>query len=182
VIDRLIGRSKISYTEVEVRKVMKAKGMAYKKVVHIPIGANSNRNLILRQRWLMTALENDHKNRVYINIDESWLGMSDFRRMKWRAPGTTNSVVAFSMAPRVTMMVAVDSLGNVYFALSQSNSNSDTFGLFIRSLVLKLDKERPNWRKNTLVTLDGARYHRSAETSELFATLDIPVAMLGPYR
>ena len=66
----------------------------------------------------MAALDKEHKTRVYLNIDETWLGMSDFRRMKWQAPGTTNSVAALSMAPRVTMMVAVDSLGNLYFALS----------------------------------------------------------------
>jgi hypothetical protein len=86
------------------------------------------------------------------------------------------------MAPRVTMVVAADSLGNVFFSLSQSNSNQDTFGLFMRSLFLKLDKERPTWRRNTLVTLDGARYHRTPAICELFATLYIPVAMLGPYR
>lgn len=161
---------------------MKSKGMSYRKVKHIPIGANSNRNLILRQRWVMAVLERDHKSRVYLNIDETWLGMSDFRRRKWQAPGTTNSVVAFQMAPRVTMMVAVDSIGNLYFALSQSNSNQNTFGLFIRQLVLTLDRERPNWRRDTLITLDGARYHRTDEIVKLFTTLDIPVAMLGPYR
>ena len=130
----------------------------------------------------MSALERDHKSRVYLNIDETWLGMSDFRRRKWQAPGTTNSVAALSMAPRVTMILAVDSTGRLYFSLSQSNSNQGLFGLFMRQLVLKLDKERPNWRKNTLVTLDGARYHSGAEAKELYESLDIPVAMLGPYR
>ena len=52
----------------------------------------------------------------------------------------------------------------------------------MRQLVLKLDKERPNWRKNTIITLDGARYHRAVDMQELFINLDIPVAMLGPYR
>ena len=70
-------------TEREVRLVMKAMGMTYRKVKHIPIGANSNRNLILRQRFVMAALAKDHKHRVYLNVDETWLGMCDFRRMKW---------------------------------------------------------------------------------------------------
>ena len=47
--------------------------------------------------------------------------------------------------------------------------------------MLKLDKERPRWRNNTLVILDGAAYHRSEETRELFHRLEIPAAMLGPY-
>ena len=105
-------------TDLEVRRVMLAKGMRYRKVVHIPLKANSDRNLVLRQRWAMAVLEKDHKHRVFLNLDETWLGMSDFRRMKWQVPGTTNSIPAFSMAPRVTMLVAADSLGNVWFALS----------------------------------------------------------------
>jgi hypothetical protein len=79
-----IGSQKdISYTEREVCRVMKAKGMRYRKVKHIPIGANIVRNLVLRQRWTMTVLEKDHRQKIYLNIDETWLGMSDFRRMKW---------------------------------------------------------------------------------------------------
>ena len=35
-------------TEREAMKVMKAVGMRYRKVKHVPINANSNRNLILR--------------------------------------------------------------------------------------------------------------------------------------
>ena len=129
----------------------------------------------------MAILDKDHKARVYLNIDETWLGMSDFRRMKWQAPDSTNSVAAFQLAPRVTMIVAVDSLGNVYFSLSQSNSNMALFGIFMEQLVLKLDKERPHWRKNTIITMDGAGYHRGADTRELMRRLNIPVAMLGPY-
>ena len=52
----------------------------------------------------------------------------------------------------------------------------------MRQLVLKLDKERTNWRKNTIVTLDGAGYHRAEETKELFRYLNIPLSMSGPYR
>ena len=33
--------------------------------------------------------------------------------------------------------------------------------LFWKRLALKLDKERPGWRANTLWTLDGAAYHSS---------------------
>ena len=76
-------------------------------------------------------IEKDHKARVWLNIDETWLGMSDFRRQKWHARGVTNSVPAFSLAPRVTMITAVDSLGGAYFSLSQSNSNQGLFGIFM---------------------------------------------------
>ena len=90
--------------------------------------------------------------------------MSDWRRRKWQAPDSNNSVKAFQVTPRVTMLTAIDTLGNLYIALSQSNSNQNMMSLFWKSLVLKLDKERPGWRANTLWTMDGAAYH-SGEAS-----------------
>ena len=62
---------------------------------------------------------------------------------------------AFSLAPRVSMIAATDSLGNIYFSLLQSNNDQSTFSIFIQRLVLKLDVERPDWRRNTVMLVDG---------------------------
>jgi hypothetical protein len=32
------------------------------------------------------------EGKTIINIDETWLGMTDFRRMKWREKDTTNPI------------------------------------------------------------------------------------------
>ena len=56
-------------------------------------------------------------------MDETWLGMSDFRRMKWQDPRTTNSVPSRTIAPRISMIVGLDSSGGAYFSLTQANSN-----------------------------------------------------------
>ena len=85
------------------------------------------------------------------------------------------------MAPRVSMFTAVDTLGNTYVSLSQSNTNEQMFSLYIQQLVLKLDKERPGWRKNTILTMDGASYHTSAGTYALLKKLRIPVLLQGPH-
>jgi hypothetical protein len=85
------------------------------------------------------------------------------------------------MAPRVTMLTAVDSLGGVFLSLAQANSNRQVFGMFLRYLVLKLDRDRPGWRDNTVILLDGASYHSAASTKELMAKLRLPVMMVGPY-
>ena len=55
---------------------------------------------------------------MLLNLDETWLGMSDWRRRKWQAPDSNNSVKAFQVTPRVTMLTAIDTLGNLYIALS----------------------------------------------------------------
>ena len=156
---------------------MRQMGLRYRKVKHIANTANSTTGKIVRQQWAIQFIEKYHKDRIYLNLDETWLGMSDFRRMKWQAPGSNNSVPAFQMAPRVTMLTACDTLGNVYVSLTQSNSNESMFSIFIQQLVLKLDKERPNWRRNTIVTLDGASYHTAAGTLQLLEKLKIPVMM-----
>ena len=58
--------------------------------------------------------------------------MCDFRRRKWQASGTTNSIARKMMVPRISMIVAMDTNGNVYQSLTQSNSNSKIMELFFR--------------------------------------------------
>jgi hypothetical protein len=38
--------------------------------------------------------------------------------MKWQVPGTTNSVAKLEIAPRITVILGLDSLGNVYLSLA----------------------------------------------------------------
>ena len=102
----------------DVNKVMREMGMRYRKVRHVANSANSATSKVVRQHWALAFLKSYKDNRVYLNLDETWLGMSDFRRMKWQIPGSNNSVAAFQMAPRVSMFVALDTLGNVYLSLS----------------------------------------------------------------
>ena len=93
--------------------------------------------------------------------------MSDFRRRKWQPSDCNNSVPTTNIVPRITMMLAVDCLGNVYIALAQSNSNKQVFGMFLRHLVEKLNSEDPDWRTNSVVIMDGAAYHCAETTKSL---------------
>ena len=49
--------------------------------------------------------------------------------------------------------------------------------LFWKSLALKLDKERPGWRKSSIWTLDGAAYHSGEGSLKLLKDLKIPIMM-----
>lgn len=156
--------------------------MKYRRVQHIALSANSQRSLVLRQQWAVKLLEQDLDNICICNLDETWLGMSDFRRMKWQFPDSNNSVAAFQVTPRVTMMTAITSDGDSYIALAQSNSNESMMSIFWKSLVLKFDKERPNWRQSTIWTFDGAAYHSGEASLKLLKSLRIPIMMSGPHR
>ena len=67
-------------------------GMKYKRVKEISFQANSPRNLILRQRFAVAFLKLDLYGKIIINIDETWLGMTDFRKQKWTFMDRPDSV------------------------------------------------------------------------------------------
>ena len=165
-----------------VQRVMKDQlHMRFRKVSKGPIYLNSTRNLVLRQQGAMKVLEAINRGKVLINIDETWINESDFRRMKWRAYGETNIVQSVSLTPRVTLIAAVDTLGNVYLTLTQANSNNKTMEIYFHQLAAKLDKERPNWRNDSVLVTDNASYHVSAYTQRVLQDLRFPVLFLGPH-
>ena len=94
--------------------------------------------------------------------------MADFRQMKWQARNSSNSVAKLQIAPRVSMIVGLDTYGSIYLSLLQSNSNSKIMEIFIVELVKKLDSERSDWRKNTVIMLDNAPYHSNPATLKVF--------------
>jgi hypothetical protein len=75
-----------------------------------------------------------------INVDESLLGQSDFRKRKWMVPGTSNSVAKKALQPRVSMIAALDNLGGVFISLVQGNSNSKIMEIYFQNLCRKLEK------------------------------------------
>ena len=121
-------------------------GMRFRKVVPISIHGNSTKNLILRQQFAKVMLSLLLQGKTLVNTDESWVGMSDFRRRKWQVPGTTNFIPQLQTADRISMIAALDSNGSVYLSLLQSNSNGKVMDIYFRQLALQLDKERPRWR------------------------------------
>ena len=48
-------------------------------------------------------------------------------------------------------------------------------------LVKQLDIDQPGWRQNTVMQLDGAKYHRTAMIKDLFKKLKLPVMISAPY-
>ena len=107
--------------------------------------------------------------------------MSDFRRMKWRPKHSTNSNPIVTIFPRISMIVAIDTLGNIYVSLTQSNSNSQIMECFFRQLVLKLNKDRIDWRDNSIVLMDNASYHKTSNSLQLYESLRMPTMFTAPH-
>ena len=65
--------------------------------------------------------------------------------------------------------------------MSQSNTDSSTFCLFITKLAAKLTKEDPDWRDNTLLLIDGAKYQTCTESVRHMTALGFRVCVSAPY-
>ena len=63
----------------------------------------------------------------------------------------------------------------------QANTNQDTLSNFMCTLVEQLDKDRPGWKSNTIVQIDGAAWHKTAQVKSLLRKLDIQAIISAPY-
>ena len=80
-------------TEREVASMMRDDlGMRYKKIKAASLHANSVKNLVLRQQFGLKLLEQLEEKKTILNVDQSWLGITDFRRQKWCPANGHNSV------------------------------------------------------------------------------------------
>ena len=155
-------------------------GLKYKMIKNIAWQGNSERNMVLRQQFAIRMLALLQQGKRIINVDESWLSHTDFRRRKWKAHGMTNSVPRRNVNPRISCIGAVDTEGDVYLSLTQKNTDNMVMKLFLSRLALQLDRDRPGWQKDSFLMLDGAAYHLSQEIQTHLSNLDFPVIYTGP--
>ena len=117
--------------------------MSYRVVKPISWFENSVKSKILRQQFALVFLGINLEHKVILNCDQTWLAMSDFRRRKWRPHRHTNSVAKLTVSPRVSVIAAMDTEGEVYISLLQSNTNGEIMILFFKHLIKKLDDVSP---------------------------------------
>ena len=135
--------------------------MRYRKIKRTAYLANSPRSLVVRQEFAKCMLKLLDEGYTILNVDETFLNVADLRYMKWRVKGETNSMRERAIDPLLKVFAGISSIGGVYMAVSQVNTDSDTFCLFMMKLIARLHAERPNFREDTVLQLDSADYHRS---------------------
>ena len=154
--------------------------MRFTKIKHISWQHNSDHNKLLRQQWTLAFLGLHNGNKVLINIDESWIDYMDYRRRKWQYKGVSNSLPRKQVVPTLSLILAIDTLGNCWASITQVTTTSKLFMIYLNFLVKKLDSERPGWRNNTVILMDGALYHQSDDTLAHMKSLQLPVMFFGP--
>ena len=109
---KLLEEFEIEIKPWTLKKILKEElELRYKRIAGTSWQGNSNKNLILRQQFALEFLSIDLTKKTIINVDESWIGMTDFNRMKWSEPGRPNSVPKKMLQPRISMIAGLDSNG-----------------------------------------------------------------------
>ena len=122
--------------------------------------------MVMRQQYSLAMLPILKKEKCVLNVDESWINTTSFIRKIWCPVDAPPSFTARAVTPRLSLIAALDTEGRVYYSLTQANTDQQVMLVFLRHLVMMLDEERPGWRADTVVLLDGARYHTGEEIRE----------------
>ena len=116
-----------------------------------------------------------------LNIDESWINSTNFTRKIWAPTATPRTIVAKPISHRLSLIAALDTEGRIYYSLTQANTDQDVMLIFLLHLVKLLDSERPGWKNDTVLQLDGARYHTGSAVREYMRKLELQVIYSAPY-
>ena len=149
--------------------------MSYRKVTKLAPQQNSTQNICLRAVWAKEYLSllQRQKSRV-INIDESLLNQGEYYNRIWADKRNPASVKMKSINPRISLIMALDSDGNIYSCVTQVNTTSTVMKYYLQYLTDILEREDKNFRRNTIILVDGARYHQSQALLEEVKRLALP--------
>lgn len=77
--------------------------------------------------------------RRIINVDQSWLNQTRFLRNTWLPPYAPGTFRDKQVAPRISVILALDTDGKIWCALTHANTDADVMIMFLRYLVRRLD-------------------------------------------
>ena len=146
IVHSLKENAGLEVREWQVRRVLKRDmGLSFIKSKKIYPNANSMKVKIQRQQYALSLISLIESGKRIINIDETWLNETSFIRKLWGPKGGYGNIRLKTVSPRVSLIAALDTNGNVWYCLSHAATDSDVIALFMNSLVKILDQEQPGW-------------------------------------
>ena len=137
----------LEISKVNVGNILKKElGLGYRTAGKVPMQANLERCLVLRQQYALAMLSLLKSGRRIINVDETWLNESNFTRKIWCYPDSPGTAPIRAISPSLSMIAALDTDGRLFFSLGHATTDQDTFMLFLRHLVTELDNDSPGWQ------------------------------------
>jgi hypothetical protein len=180
--EKIKQRHGLELTKQQICKIMRKEfRLGYRRVGGIPVQANSERCLVLRQQYALRMVGVLEQAKRVINIDESWINQTQYNRRVWAPTDSPATATLKMITPRLSLIAALDTSGKVWFSLLHANTDSDIMVLFLSQLFQQLDEESPGWRANSVVLLDGAKYHTSEQCAAYLRLSGATVMYSGPY-
>ena len=99
--------------------------LCYGRFKRVPQPGNSERNQVLRFLYAQAMLPIYSQRRHVVNVDETWLPETDYRRFGWKLRGDPASLHEKVMGHRVNLIAAISSEGHVWMALTQCNTDEN---------------------------------------------------------
>ena len=162
--------------------IKKQFGLGYRKVKRVSLVGNSERNRVLRCLYAQKMFTIYSQGGLVVNVDETWVPATDYRRARWNKRGQNNSMPDRPMGHRVNMITAISSEGHVWLSLTQCNTDENVMQMFLSHLAQAFTKQLgSSWRDTTTLVMDGASYHRSNETRKCISHLRMSVVLSAPY-
>ena len=109
--------------------------MSYRKIRRTCYLGNINRSLVLRQLYAKIMLSLLAGGKRILNVDESTIPFQDYHHSKWHPKGRLNTCAFKDLTLKLSMIAGLDTKGNVYVAISQTNTDSSVISSFLHRLV-----------------------------------------------
>jgi DDE superfamily endonuclease len=156
--------------------------VSYRQVRSITTLHNSPSSKLERQVAASHYIQYMISGKRIMNLDESVVRCTEHRKKGWRPNGCQHMETQNYRLSNINLIAVVSNRGEFFYTVNQGVTNSYTLGHFLIKLVEHMNSVDKDWRKESIVMLDNAQYHRGAVTTEIFKNLDLPVLYLGPYH
>ena len=164
-----IETSKVTKSKVPIRtvhQIMKRKfKFSFRRIKRVSQPGNSERCKVLRHLYARKMFKMYDEGQHIVNVDESWVPVTDFRRRCWNKAGEGNSMSDRPLGHKVNIIVAVSSEGQVWLSQTQCNTDENVMMMFLSKLATVFtSKYGVGWRDQIVIVMDGASYHKSVQT------------------
>jgi transposase len=156
-------------------------GLSFRKTLNIHPSANNAENIQKRREFSKKLLGVYMDKKIVINIDESSINSSYYKKYHWLKKGNTRNIAMNNKVFPTSMIAAAFSDGSLMIVLHQERTNQLVFISFIEKFTEHMDNHRPDWRINHIIMIDNASYHKTKLVQDTFLRLAIPMMFTAPY-
>lgn len=129
---------------------------------------NTNKNIRLRQIFALRLIEIMQQEKVILNFDESVIKSTNSMRYSFDIRGQLSQRYIGKPIAGLSLMLAVSSIGDVFFWYLDGNNNEVSVAAFIIAMEQELSRIRPSWRETHVVLLDNCASHKTQLMREVF--------------